>query len=565
MVFTGHSLATTLLLLGAALGAVVALHFLRARTVRVPVVTTLFWADARSAAVPRTLWHRLRQGLALALLAGAVGLGALACSRAVWAWSHTPARHTVVVMDAGLSMTARRGDGAPSRFDEAKRVALEVAERLGPRDRLAVIAAAERPRVVLRFDDPVAAATHRVRAFEASERFGDSESALRLAHDWLRDRASGRMVWITEPERAARTRPAAHDDVERVTLPVGGTIRNAAIRSICFAATEADAQRGRLVVEVSWDGDAAFAPEVRAVRADTGAVVIDAPIAVDADGFGRVSSPALDADGSTVRVTVSEPEGIPGDNEAEYRLPYRPAITVGADAGVPGALRVAIEATPARVTSVDDPAARLIVTANGDARPAADKASIVVVSGPPDVSAGTPVRFADHTALTVDLDLEHAVSGAGPALALPARSNEIIPLITADGATLAAIDSTSAARRVLLSTALFDADATAPNHPAMAILIARVVRLLAGWSAPAVVVPAQRTAIDPMWVRAVANDRRVVATSAAPLARGSTVPASQAEVPRRATTWMTGGELLLLMVFILMLLEGWLYVRGRIA
>lgn len=196
-------------LFGLTLPVIVALYLLRVRRQELRVSSTLHWRRAvrdRQASVP---WQRLRPSWLLLLQLLAAALLVLTLMRPTTASSSTLGGHTIVVIDVSGSMQAT--DVKPSRFEEARSRARSLIDRLGPDDRMTLIAMGPNPRVLA----DVTGDSTRLRAalddLHPSNGDADLQTALALGQAAARSGQATRLVLlsdgITEPLRAPLTLP----------------------------------------------------------------------------------------------------------------------------------------------------------------------------------------------------------------------------------------------------------------------------------------------------------------------------------------------------------------------
>lgn len=124
--------------------AIVALYFLRIRRPVHPVSSTLLWRRAvrdMQASVP---WQRLRPSLLLLLQVATACALVLGLMRPAAAAPSPLGRHTIIVLDTSAPMQAT--DVSPSRFEEARRRARAIVDRMGPDNRVTLIQMDSQPR-----------------------------------------------------------------------------------------------------------------------------------------------------------------------------------------------------------------------------------------------------------------------------------------------------------------------------------------------------------------------------------------------------------------------------------
>ena len=221
-------------LFGLTLPVIVALYILRVRRPEVRVASTLHWRRAvldRQAGVP---WQRLRPSWLLLLQLLAAALLVLTLMRPVTVTSSALAGHTIVVIDISGSMQAT--DVTPSRFEEARSRARALVDRLGPDDRMTLIAMGPRPRVVADVTGDGARLRGALDELRSSNGDADLQGALALGQAAARPGTPTRLVLlsdgITEPLRAPLILPF---DITDERIGVSG--ENLAITELSVSTT----------------------------------------------------------------------------------------------------------------------------------------------------------------------------------------------------------------------------------------------------------------------------------------------------------------------------------------
>ncbi len=553
MVFEGFSWLTISGLAGGAAAAAGALHLLRSRPLRHRVVTTLFWSEFRSATRPRTLWHRFSHVLTFLLLLGTCFAIIASLSRPVASPSPRAQRNVVLVVDAGLSMQTEAA--GQTRRTQASQAAREVIDTLRDGDRLAIIAAEASPRVLARFEEPWAHSATALDSITPVAAPATPAAAIQLARSMVAGRENGEIFWITDENE-----PPGWDGTGVIRIPVGLATSNAAILSAVFVTDRLDPARGRLQVRVGWWGESAGNVPVYAGWANDSGELLNTTLRIPRGASSEIATPELAADGRTVYLQITETQGIPADNRLAYPLPNRPEIAIGVGPHVPAALQVALRATPARLVTPDSPDARIRVidsTAGGPSGPA-----VVLVREGPLIPAGTPVTL---DAATAEMS-GRAVCGHGAAISPRPEESALQVLLRAGEHVAAALDvSDPAGPRLLLSDSLFSAGSRVPEDPAFAILIARVVQQLAGWTPDVHTLEPNRAAHDPTWELSDARPFVIAPgtrTASDTWSRdaGAGVPAVVHTRPR----WFTPRALILLVACIGVAVQAVLHARGRI-
>jgi uncharacterized membrane protein len=225
-----------LLLLGL-LVPLVLLYILRIERRRRRVASTWLWAAAQRDLMARSPWRRFVAQVPLVLEALALAALALALARPATRGRGFAGDHVAVILDASASMSAlvaraSPGDPPETRFDRAKRAALDLVSGLGPGSDALVLEAARDARVLAPLDRDltrVRAAIERARPRDVE---GDLEQAIALAADRLRPLSgTRRIVVLTDGDLAHPSSPTA---ISAAGLPVsvitvGTPVDNAAI------------------------------------------------------------------------------------------------------------------------------------------------------------------------------------------------------------------------------------------------------------------------------------------------------------------------------------------------
>lgn len=166
------------LLFAGLLGVLVLLYLWERQRQRIDVPSLLLWRLVPEEAMQRRRfrpdWLFWLQALLLLAL-----VGGLARPYATGGPGDAPFRRRVLVIDTSASMQAR--EGARTRFEEARDLALEELDRAGSSDEVMIITAAAQPRVVLEFTRDAAAARTVLRGLEPVDTPTNLATAIALA------------------------------------------------------------------------------------------------------------------------------------------------------------------------------------------------------------------------------------------------------------------------------------------------------------------------------------------------------------------------------------------------
>lgn len=188
--------APAALILGAIALPIVALYILKIRLRRVPVSTNMFWNQVYEEKPPRSLWQHFRH--LLSLLAQLLLLSLLVFSVAdpVFSWQMFQARKIVAVIDNSASMGA--ADESQSRFENAIDSAVNFAEGMRFRDKMAIVLAGSRPEVILGMTDHVPTIKRKLRELELSDFPTKLKPAIELANRLVGSEERGQIVLFSD-------------------------------------------------------------------------------------------------------------------------------------------------------------------------------------------------------------------------------------------------------------------------------------------------------------------------------------------------------------------------------
>ena len=159
---------------------IVLLYMLRLRRREVAVSSTFLWQQVLRDREANTPWQRLRRNLLLFLQLLILLLLVLALARPFIEVPTVSAGQLVLIIDASASMNATDSpDG--TRFDEARRRALEIVDALAPGDTVTLIRAADPAEVILTATEDRAALRAALEALPAGVGRADWNAALTLA------------------------------------------------------------------------------------------------------------------------------------------------------------------------------------------------------------------------------------------------------------------------------------------------------------------------------------------------------------------------------------------------
>lgn len=177
-------------------GIIILLYLLRMRRRDVKVPATFLWPERTEEIRANSLFQKLRFSWLLILQLLALCLVVFALAKPQTQQKGLTGEVTVLVVDASASMGAT--DIKPSRFDEAKKLAIEAAESAKPGDRIALIEAGPNPRVVFSLSNDPRSQIGKIEAMERSDAEVDIGEALRLASALVGTEESARIVLLSD-------------------------------------------------------------------------------------------------------------------------------------------------------------------------------------------------------------------------------------------------------------------------------------------------------------------------------------------------------------------------------
>ena len=168
------------------LPAILVLYLLKRRYQDQMVSSTYLWRQALRDLEASSPWQKLRRHLLLYLQLAAAALLVLAAVRPALL-TRAPSGDVIVVLDASASMQA--ADVAPSRFEVARSRARALIEGLGRGDRLTLVTAAARPRVLAVASRDRAELLRALGEAQVTSETADLEEALKTALASLQGRS----------------------------------------------------------------------------------------------------------------------------------------------------------------------------------------------------------------------------------------------------------------------------------------------------------------------------------------------------------------------------------------
>ncbi|PJF36599.1 MAG: hypothetical protein CUN49_04530 [Candidatus Thermofonsia Clade 1 bacterium] len=172
-------LAPFALALGLLAVPIILLYMLRLRRREVQVSSTLLWRQLLQDREANAPWQRLRRNLLLFLQLLILAALILALARPYVEVPTLTSGRIALLLDASASMNAT--DVQPSRFEAARRFALELIETLGADDEVAVVRVAESAEVLVNYTSDRAQLRNALERAQPSKGIPDWNAALTLA------------------------------------------------------------------------------------------------------------------------------------------------------------------------------------------------------------------------------------------------------------------------------------------------------------------------------------------------------------------------------------------------
>src|SRR5581483_7482139 len=188
---------SALFLLFAVIPAIIILHTLRPRGVRVGTSALFIWERVlKERQMGQWLGRLLRKNLALLLqlLAAIALIAALADPRVTWLGGR--AADTIVVLDQSASMKAKGRSG--SRFDDARAELLKLIDALPYGGNMMIIGAGPRPQILSTWSGDAAHLRAVARSARATDAAAPVKDAVLFAHSFLKRGGGDRVMVVSD-------------------------------------------------------------------------------------------------------------------------------------------------------------------------------------------------------------------------------------------------------------------------------------------------------------------------------------------------------------------------------
>jgi Ca-activated chloride channel family protein len=203
----------------------VALYFLRLRRRKVRVSSLLPWHALQKSEKLASPFHKFRRNLLLFLQLLLLALLVLAFTRPFLESEAGSFQSVVLLVDTTASMTARDGEGAPTRFDRAVAEAGRIVDALGSGDEVMLVSSGPRTAVVVPFTRDHSAVGRALSGLSVTEAEGGLEEGLRLALSLARSRPEVEVVVLSDggPRDLASVGPTGNAQLRFVRVGTGDT------------------------------------------------------------------------------------------------------------------------------------------------------------------------------------------------------------------------------------------------------------------------------------------------------------------------------------------------------
>jgi len=269
---------------------IILLYMLRLRRREVQVSSTLLWRQLLQDREANAPWQRLRRSLLLFLQLLILAALILALARPYTEVPTLTSGRVALLLDASASMNAT--DVQPSRFEAARRFALELIETLGGDDEIAIIRVAESAEVLVNYTSDSAQLRAALERATPSKGIPDWSAALTLAAAGAQGAEKFAILLLSDGGLPQNLNLELYGEVRHV--PFGADGQNVAISAL---ATAHDPVRGA---------------QIYARLTNHGDQPAEVIFSLSLDGTLHGAAPYRIAENSAVDITV-------GDLPAEFR------------------------------------------------------------------------------------------------------------------------------------------------------------------------------------------------------------------------------------------------------
>lgn len=263
---------------------IILLYMLRLRRREVQVSSTLLWRQLLQDREANAPWQRLRRNLLLFLQLLILAALVLALARPYAEVPTLTSGRTALLLDASASMNAT--DVQPSRFEAARRFALELIETLGADDEVAIIRVAESAEVLVNYTRDSAQLRAALERAVPSKGSPDWNAALTLAAAGAQGAERFTILLLSDGGLPQNLNLELYGEVRHV--PFGADVQNVAISAL---ATAHDPVRGA---------------QIYARLTNHGDQPAEVIFSLSLDGVLHSAAPYRIAENSAVDITISD-------------------------------------------------------------------------------------------------------------------------------------------------------------------------------------------------------------------------------------------------------------------
>ncbi len=240
---------------------IIAVYSLKVRLRQLPTSTFLFWNSVFDEKPPRAWWQTLRHWLSLALQLLMLVLVVAAIADPLWSWQKRQARTMAIVVDNSASMAVSESGG--SRLNLAHEKVRSIIRSMRDGDRMAIIAAAKPPRVVVGLTGHTATLLQSLETISQTDCPEDHSTAIQLARRSLPSITDGQVIVISDqPPTDNPTAPSAtinvgtpQDNLAITRFQVRRSFRDNVAYAVLIEVANYGKRDANVQVELTFDGE----------------------------------------------------------------------------------------------------------------------------------------------------------------------------------------------------------------------------------------------------------------------------------------------------------------------
>jgi len=179
-----------------AIPLIILLYLLKQKREEYKISSLYLWQNALQDIEANAPWQKLRKNLLMFLQIFAVILLALLLSEPFIRSNKNDSGEIMLVMDCSLSMQST--DIKPSRFEAAKKAALELIESCHPDTKFSLIASGNTPYIVLHNVNDKRRVIQEINALKPSDTAEDLEGTVELVNSLIRENSGIQVKWFSD-------------------------------------------------------------------------------------------------------------------------------------------------------------------------------------------------------------------------------------------------------------------------------------------------------------------------------------------------------------------------------